>query len=79
MQSQTYYSDKFMKETFYIRNYQKHMDMRLSMPKRKDGKSKSPTNFLRMVRNTILDPVEDTKERERSGERIDMSNYKKYA
>jgi hypothetical protein len=31
-----------------------------------------------MIRNSLLNPVEVIKQRENSGERVELSNYKKY-
>ncbi len=76
LKSQLHYNDKFAREARYIRNYQKNMDERLSIPK-KMATQLSP-NKHKLVRNSLLNPVEIIKQRESSGERVDLSNYKKY-
>ena len=74
LRSQVHFSDKFAKEAKYIRDYQRTMDERLSMPKRQAANIAN-----KLVRMSIVNPVEVLRERERSGERLDLSNYKKYA
>jgi hypothetical protein len=70
-----YHNDKFAREARHIRNYQKGMDERLSIPKKLVVSTK---NRNKMIRNSLLNPVEVIKQRENSGERVDMSNYRKY-
>ena len=76
LRSQVHFSDKFAKETKYVRQYQRHMDYRLSIPKKI---VQSPRNKVRNVRCSQIDPVGELLEREKSGERLDLSNYKKYS
>ena len=75
LKSQLHYNDKFARESRHIRNYQKGMDERLSIPK-KLGQGGSNKN--KIVRNSQVNPVEIIKMRESSGERNDMGYYKKY-
>lgn len=75
LKSQLHYNDKFTREARHIRNYQRGMDERLSIPKKLVQSSK---NTNKMIRNSLLNPVEVIKQRENSGERVDLSNYKKY-
>ena len=51
------------------------MDERLSIPKKLIQSTK---NRNKMIRNSLLNPVEVIKQRENSGERVEMSNYRKY-
>lgn len=74
LKSQLHYNDKFAKESRHIRNYQRGMDDRLSIPKKL---AQSPKKN-KMVRNSLINPVEIIKMRENSGERVDMGHYKKY-
>lgn len=75
LKSQVHFSDKYVKEAKYIRDYQKCMDERLSVPKKL---AKSPKNKTKNVRCSFVNPIEVLKEREASGERVDLNNYKKY-
>lgn len=75
LKSQLHYNDKFAREARHIRNYQKGMDERLSIPKKLVQSTK---NRNKMIRNSLLNPVEVIKQREDSGERVEMSNYRKY-
>jgi hypothetical protein len=74
LKSQLHYNEKFAKESRHIRNYQRGMDERLSIPKKL---AQSP-NKNKIVRNSQINPVEIIKMRESSGERNDMGYYKKY-
>jgi len=79
LKSQLHYNDKFARESRYIRNYQKNMDERLSIPKKMTAQmSPKNSNKTKLVRNSLVNPVEILKHRENSGERLDLSNYKKY-
>jgi hypothetical protein len=71
-----HFSDKFVKEARHVRQYQKAMDYRLSMPKKLN--QNSPRNPLKNMRVSQVDPVHSLKERENSGERIDLNYLKKY-
>jgi hypothetical protein len=77
LKSQLHYNDKFAREARHIRNYQKGMDERLSIPKKLGMSPHGKIN--KHVRNSGLDPVEYIKMRENSGERVDMqANITKY-
>ena len=71
-----HFGDKYVKESRHVREYQKNMDFRLSMPKKM---LQSPRNKTKNVRCSLINPIEAIKEREQIGERIDLNNYKKYA
>ena len=77
LKSQLHYGTKIAMQTRQIREYQKNMDMRLSLPKKLGLTPHGKIN--KHVRNSGLDPVELIKIREGSGERIDMAaNMSKY-
>lgn len=77
LKSQLHYGSKIAMQTKQVRDYQKHMDMRLSIPKKL---AMSPNGKInKHVRNSGLDPVEIIRMRENSGERSDMAaNITKY-
>lgn len=75
LRSQMHFNSKYVKEAKHVRNYQKAMDYRLSMPK---NMNQSPRNPAKNTRVSQMDPVITIKERENSGERVDLSYYKKY-
>jgi hypothetical protein len=55
LKSQLHYGTKIAVQTRQVRDYQKNMDMRLSIPKRLTA---SPIKINKHVRNSGLDPVE---------------------
>jgi hypothetical protein len=74
-----------VKEASFIRQYQKTMDNRLSMPKNLiigQSSSLSPRAYggdrPKNVRCSLINPVETFKERENSGERSNIINLKVY-
>lgn len=75
LRSQMHFNNKYVKEAKHIRDYQKRMDMRLSVPKKL---GQSPKNKLKNIRCSQVDPLSSLKEREDSGERIDIQNLRKY-
>ena len=85
LKSQVHFNQKYVKEASFIRQYQKTMDNRLSMPKNLiigQSSSLSPRAFCgekpRNVRCSLINPVETFKERENSGERTNIINLKVY-
>jgi len=77
LKSQLHYGGKIARQTQQIRDYQKNMDVRLSIPKKLGMSPHGKIN--KHVRNSGLDPVEFIKMRESSGERVDMqANITKY-
>ena len=54
LKSQLHFSDKFNKEARYVREYQKNMDQRLSMPKNLVA---SPLNKAKKMRCSGLNPI----------------------
>lgn len=77
LKSQLHYGTKIAMQTKQVRDYQKNMDMRLSIPKKLMVSPNGKIN--KHVRNSGLDPVDYIKMREGSGERVDMAaNMTKY-
>ncbi|CDW72970.1 UNKNOWN [Stylonychia lemnae] len=71
--SQQHFNDKFTRESNYIRNYQKNLDLRLSMPK-----VLQETNSGKVIKNSGFDHKPLIIERQNSGDRIDLNSYQKY-